>query len=407
MGGAESGKAPKGQNSGYKDRFWIPRFWDGIGVRGWFSLLARNRFDVSPRRVAMAVLISGFSFINSALWLLQAAVFGRKIEQTELPEDPIFVIGHWRAGTTLLHELLVLDSRHTYPDTYACFAPNHFLVSGWFFRPTVGLLMPSRRPMDNMAAGWDRPQEDEFALCNIGARSPYLTIAFPNRPPQDQDYLDFRGVPAAEVDRWKRSYHWFLKCLTLKNRKRIVVKFPGHTARVRTLLEMFPKAKFLHIVRNPYVLFPSTVNLWKRLYRDEGLQMPNYRGLDRHVFETLTRMYEAFDRDRPSIPPGQFCEVRYEQLVADPLGQMKRVYEQLQLGGFDGVRPAMEAYFAKEKDYKTNRYEMPPEVHAEITRRWSKYIEDYGYAGESPTRNLLVAADGPPAPASRPSVVRT
>ena len=50
-----------------------------------------------------------------------------------------------------------------------------------------------------MAAGWDRPQEDEFALCNMGVRSPYLTIAFPNHPPQDQDYLDFRGVPAARA----------------------------------------------------------------------------------------------------------------------------------------------------------------------------------------------------------------
>ena len=142
MGVADRNKAPSGQNSGYKDRFWIPRFWDGMGVRAWFPLLVRNRFNVSPRRVAMAFLVSGFSVINSALWLLQTAILGRKIQRTELPDDPIFVIGHWRTGTTLLHELLVLDPRHTYPDTYACFAPNHFLVSGWFFRPTVGLLMP-------------------------------------------------------------------------------------------------------------------------------------------------------------------------------------------------------------------------------------------------------------------------
>ena len=117
-------------------------------------------------------------------------------------------------------------------------------------------------------------------------------------------------------------------------------------------------------------------------------------------------MYEVFDRDRPLVPPGQFCQVRYEQLVADPIAQMKLVYEQLQLGGFERVRPAMEAYFAKEKDYQTNRYEMPPELHAEITRRWSKYIEDYGYAEEPPARPRA-APDGAPAPARRSSVVRT
>ena len=47
------------------------------------------------------------------------------------------MIGHWRSGTTLLHELLVLDPRHTFPDTYACFAPNHFLVSGWWMKPCL------------------------------------------------------------------------------------------------------------------------------------------------------------------------------------------------------------------------------------------------------------------------------
>ena len=68
----------------------------------------------------------------------------------------------------------------------------------------------------------------------------------------------------------------------------------------------------------PVRLFPSTVNLWKRLYRDEGLQVPRYEGLEEHVFKTLTRMYETFECDRKLIGPGQFCEIRYEELVADP-----------------------------------------------------------------------------------------
>ncbi len=236
--------------------------------------------------------------------------------------------------------------------------------------------------MDNMLAGWDHPQEDEFALCNMGVPSPYLTNAFPNHPPQYPEYLDMRGVSTADVVRWKRSLLWFLKCITLRNPKRIVLKSPPHTARIRTLLELFPKAKFVHIIRDPYVLFPSTVNLWRRLYRDQGLQVPKYEGLDEHVFKTLTRMYDAFERDRELIGAGQLCEIRYEELVANPIAEMRRVYEELDLGGFEAVQPAIEKYFAGQKDYKTNRYEMTPELHAEITRRWTAYIERYGYAKE-------------------------
>ncbi len=106
-----------------------PAFGTGCACRGWFSLLARNRFASLPVRIAMAVLIAALSLVNGLLWLIQTMPVGRKIDRTKIEHDPIFVIGHWRSGTTLLHELLVRDPRHTYPDTYACFAPNHFLVS--------------------------------------------------------------------------------------------------------------------------------------------------------------------------------------------------------------------------------------------------------------------------------------
>jgi hypothetical protein len=370
---------PQQPSGGYKDRFWIPRFWDGMSCSAWLSILARNHFAIAPSRWGMALIVFAISIANFFLWALQELFLGRRIRTTAISDEPIFVIGHWRSGTTLLHELLVRDSRHTYADTYACFAPNHFIISGWIFRPLLKYLLPSQRPMDNMAAGWDHPQEDGFALCNMGAGSPYLTIIFPNRPPQDQEYLDLEHVPAEGLQRWKAKLRWFLQCITLRNPKRIVLKSPPHTCRVKVLLEMFPKAKFVHIVRNPYVIFPSTVNLWKRLYRDEGLQVPTCEGLEEHVFRTFERMYEVFERDRNLLPPGQFCEIRYEELIKDPIEQMRRLYDELRLGDFEQVQPAVENYFAKQKDYKTNRYQTPPELEKEITRRWKKYIEQYGY----------------------------
>jgi hypothetical protein len=378
-------------SGGYKDRPWIPRFWDGMCVSAWFGLMARNRFAIAPRRYGMAIIIAILSFMNFLFWAVQAMIFGRRIRETEIKEEPIFVIGHWRSGTTLLHELLVLDGRHTYADTYACFASNHFIASAWFFRPWLKYLLPARRPMDNMPAGWDHPQEDEFALCNMGAGSPYLSIVFPNRPPVDQEYLDMENVSPEGLRNWKSKFRWFLQCITLRNPKRIVLKSPPHTARVKVLLEMFPKAKFLHIVRDPYVLFPSTVNLWKRLYRDEGLQMPNFEGLDEHVFQTFERMYDVFERDRSLIPPGQFSEVRYEELIKSPVEQMQRIYEELQLDGFEKVRPAVENYFADQKDYKTNRYQITPEIKEQITRRWHKYLEKYGYAIATPVEKQETA----------------
>ncbi|MGD0899293.1 MAG: sulfotransferase [Thermoguttaceae bacterium] len=373
---------PAEQLGGYTDHWWYPRFWYGMTLPGFLRLLVRNRFQVTPRRWGMALGIATAGPTNWLLWLLQEFLLGRRIAATRFPDDPIFVVGHWRSGTTLLHELLVLDPRFTYPNTYDCFAPNHFLVSAWFFRPLLKLILPKQRPMDNMAAGWDCPQEDEFALCNMGLPSPYLTIPFSNRPPQNQEYFSLDRVSPRGLERWKRGLLWFLKCLTVRSPRQIVVKSPPHMFRIRTLLEMFPNARFVHIYRNPYVIFPSTVNLWKRLYRNEGLQMPRFEHLREHVFETFERMYEVFERDRPLIPPGRFCEVRYEDLVADPIGEMKKVYEGLRLGDFEPVRPALAAYFAEKADYKTNRYQLAPEVRSEIAHRWAGFFQRYGYAAE-------------------------
>jgi hypothetical protein len=275
-----------------------------------------------------------------------------------------------------------LDPRHTYPDTHACFNPNHFLISGWLLKPCLGILLPARRPMDNMEAGWDHPQEDEFALCNMGVPSPYLTLAFPNRPPQDPEYLDLEGLSPQALARWKRGLLWFLKCLTVRDPKRIALKSPPHTCRIKVLLELFPDARFIHLVRDPYVVFPSTIHLWKRLTRDQGLQVPRHRRLEEHVFESFNRMYAVFERDRELIPPSRLCEVRYEDLIRDPIEQMRMVYQRLELGGFDQVLPALQQYAQRHAQYKTNRYELTEAARAEIGRRWKWYIKRYGYSSQ-------------------------
>src|SRR5581483_10629411 len=136
--------------------------------------------------------------------------------------------------------------------------PCHFLLTERVFTRVFRWMMPASRPMDNMKMGFDRPQEDEFALALLtGDASPYCTIAFPNHPPQGDEYLDLADVPESARRRWQRTLVQFLKGVTYKTGKRLVLKSPPHTARIAVLRELFPDALFLHIVRDPYVVFPS------------------------------------------------------------------------------------------------------------------------------------------------------
>jgi hypothetical protein len=234
--------------------------------------------------------------------------------------------------------------------------------------------------MDNMEAGWDKPQEDEFALCMLGQPSPYLTIGFPNHPPQDQDAFDLDHLPERDRAAWKQAFLRFLSQLTYNDPRRLVLKSPTHSCRIPTLLELFPDARFIHIVRDPKVVFPSTINLWKTLYKTHGLQTPRFERLEEHVFATFTHLYERLEAGKKLIRPERFHEVRYEDLIRAPVIEMERLYRRLELGEFEQVRPRLEHYRAAHAGYKTNRYRsLSADSEAEIARRWGMVIQQYGY----------------------------
>lgn len=370
------------ESGGYKDMMWVPRIWNGMRLPSFLGLLAKNHFRVAPYRIPMAAINIFAGCVCSTMTAWQKVFLGSKIRRTVMEHDPIFIIGHWRSGTTMLHEIMIRDPRFSYPDTFSCFAAEHFLASRFL---TKIVPLPDKRPMDNVAFGWNAPQEDEFALCAMGIPSPYFHLAFPRhvkwpgRYEELQKYLDLSNLTEAEERRWQDGVRRFLQALTYRDPRQLVLKSPPHTARVGVFREMFPRAKFIHISRNPYTLYASTVNLWKRFLESEAFQRSDGAYLEELVFESLERMYHAYFRDKQSLPPSQLIEIRYEDLVADKLGVMEKVYAQLELGEFENIRPGLEKYAEEKKDFKKNKFEISDELKARISRRWKMYIDYYGY----------------------------
>jgi hypothetical protein len=274
----------------------------------------------------------------------------------------------------------MLDDRFCCPNTYECFAPGHFLLTEDTLTRALAWMIPSKRPMDDVAAGWDRPQEDEFALMNLGAPSCYRRMAFPVTSPDRPEALDVARLPAAELDRWKQSLRRFLAMLAVRDPRRPVLKSPPHTARIGVLAEMFPEARFLHVVRDPYVVIPSTLRLWRSLHDVQALQTDDGESLERYVFAAFEEMHAAFERDRDALGPDRLFEVHYERLVAEPLATMEEVYERLGLGDFSRVRPALERQAETMRKYRTNTYRHDPRLVAEISARCRPFADRYGYA---------------------------
>lgn len=363
---------------------WAAPLWIGCNFSAWIRLLIRNRFAIHWSRWHFAVLYTVLSPIHSYLGFWQNLWFGKRVSKTTIAEPPIFIVGHWRTGTTLLHELLVLDERHTGPTSYECLVPHHFLLTEWV-APYIEFLVSHHRAMDNMALSFRHPQEDEFVWCMQGQPSPYLTIAFPNRPPQHPEYFDVDRLPPPAQRLWKQTFVRFVQQLYFLRGKRVVFKNPPHSCRIGVIADLFPQAKFIHIVRDPFAVYPSTIHLWQSLYRKHGLQRPNFVGLEEYVLSTYTHLYAKLEEGRALVDPARFYELRYEDLIRDPEEQMRRLYEHLDLGGFERYLPHLRQYFADRRGYEANTFQLSARDRAVVAERWADVIDRYGYRQNSST----------------------
>jgi hypothetical protein len=371
--------ASDSKSSQPSQREWSAHFWEGCDVQAWWRLLIQNRFAVHWSKLYVAASVTFVSVGHTILRLVQNATYGRIVRQSRIEHAPVFILGHWRAGTTLLHELLISDPRHAFPTTYECLSPHHFLLTESWLPPLVRWMMPSRRPMDNMSAGWDRPQEDEFAICMLGRPTPYARIAFPNCATGD-GLLDLSGLSPRALADWKRTFLRFVKELAIQHGgRRLILKSPPHTCRIPTMLELFPNARFIHIMRDPYALYASTVKLWRTLYTTQGLQRPNFAGLEEYVLQNFEQMYRSLERDRPLVREDRWFEIRYEDLVRDPWPILERLYAALDLGDFAIARPGIEQYLTAVRDYTTNKHHLTESDRLLVQRRWGDVIRRYGY----------------------------
>lgn len=361
--------------------WWALRFWSGMRFGSYWRMLRRHRFDVDAHRWGMALILAQMTPWNSALYRLQRWRYSDKMRAVGIDKPPVFIIGHWRSGTTHLHELMVRDEQFDYPTTYECFAPHHFLVSEWVLSRLLSKLLPGKRPMDNMATGMQRPQEDEFGLAAMGAPTTYYRMGFPRHPADHMDTLNMRDISDADRRRFMQAINYFYKALTLKQHKRLLLKSPPHTGRVEFLSRMYPGAKFVHITRHPYAIFPSMRRCWMALDEAQGFHRRKDYGpdFDEFIHRCYEEMYRDFDDQVATLDPGCYCEVRYDELAQQPVSVVQSIYEQLRLAGFDEMRPALEEYVATLRDYRPNRLQLEPRVKEEIDRRWRWYLDKYAY----------------------------
>ncbi|MEM0979029.1 MAG: sulfotransferase [Cyanobacteria bacterium P01_H01_bin.58] len=350
----------------------------GVNPRTLLSLIAQNGTGQYPLHLGLITATAFFRWPFSAYERWQ-------VERTEMAaasnRPPLFILGHWRSGTTFLYNILSRSPQFAYMAPLATGLPWDFLTLGNLLRPVLEKALPKGRFIDQVPVNPDSPQEDEIALASMQTVSFYHGLYFPKHFSKNFNAgIFFEGCTAAEIDTWCWTMQHLCKKLQIQYpEQQLLIKNPVYTARVKLLKQLFPNAKFVHIYRNPYVVFQSTLNFYKKLLKElalQGFDQVPYRQI---VLESYPKMMQALLEDTASLAGTDFIEIRFEEFETDPLKYLRQIYSQLSLAGWETAEPYFSAYLSSQKNYQKNRYAFPQEDIQQVAAHWHTFLERWDY----------------------------
>ena len=316
-----------------------------------------------PGRWRQALLLSIGGLLVEPLAWIQAALIRNRLKRLQLPDAPLIVIGHWRSGTTWMHQLLGCDPTLATARNAFTIAPQIALIAKPILALWLKRSMTKTRPIDNVKWDFNDPQEDEVGLARLSFDTNMAGVAFP------QDYLfHFERCVLHETCSFRSDLLKFCKLTWLHDgggKGQLLIKNSAHTARIRLLLELFPKARFVVMKRGPIDSIRSLVRVKQPLAELVGLQAaPSEATQVAETTQAYQELMAAYERDRELIPPGQRVEVDYDSFIQDPLHTLEEIYQQLNLDSWSEAFGPIRRRIEARSGYRAQPIKLEPEAEA-------------------------------------------
>ncbi|MEM9840278.1 MAG: sulfotransferase [Pseudomonadota bacterium] len=304
----------------------------------------------------------------------------RGLRPKEDLEPPIFILGHWRSGTTHLYNVMSLGD-FAYVPPVSVGLPAETLTLAQWLKPFLERQLPDSRYIDNIPVTPTSPQEDEIGLANLSPLSFYHGIYFPQRFDWFVDRgLFFDDAQAEDIAEWEDAFVLFMRKLDrVFGGKRLLIKNPVYTARPAQLLKLFPGAKIIHIHRDPFDVFPSMQNFYAKLFPVMALQPYDHVDVDGAILRIYDRMMAQFTEQTAGLSAPDSVEVPYRALNDDPLCTIESIYKALEIDGFEDSKPTFSAYLESIKGYQKNSFRKADETTERLASAWAPWLDRWGY----------------------------
>ncbi len=351
---------------------------NGANLATLTQVLGRSGLPQKPLEGAMI----GLSALARAPFSLAEKIWlEAKLPDVETMAPPVFILGHWRSGTTHLYNIMTKSDEWSYVPPVATGLPWDLFGLGRVFSPILERALPEHRYIDNIPVKPDSPQEDEIALANMSPHSFYHGIYFPS---DFSNYLNrglfFDGCSKKEISDWEERFQYLMRKLYLyHDNKPLLIKNPVYTGRLATLKRLFPTAKFIHIHRNPHEVFRSMQNFYAKLLKQFALQGYDHVDIDEAILSVYPRMMNQLEEDCANLSDDRYFEIGYQALDTDPVGTIKAIYDRLNLPGFSQAEGKFEAYLQTVDSFEKNKFTPTTKAAQQVEARWGYFLDKWGY----------------------------
>lgn len=345
-----------------------------------FKAVTRGQ-HIAKDKKANFWLTKGICRILSPFVALQERRYRKELAGRPLQNEPLFILGHWRSGTTFVHNIFAQDKHFGYTTTYQTVFPHYIMAMQGLFKPCMKAFMPNKRPTDNMELAPDLPQEEEFSLANMTPNNYYNFWFFPERMQEYCDrFLTFKDITEEELQEFKQTFEKLVK-ISLWNTggTQYLSKNPPHTGRVKALTELFPKAKFVYLMRNPYTVFESTRSFFLNTIKPLQFHTISDEEMEQNILRNYMELYKAYKEQSQALPVGTIYEVRFEDIEKDAFAITEDIYKKLGIPGWDEAKPNIEKYIESKKGYKKNKYQYEPRTIQLVNENWGDVLDEWGY----------------------------
>ncbi|MCR9254639.1 MAG: sulfotransferase [Alphaproteobacteria bacterium] len=353
------------------------------------TLAAVFRDGGGPDRLPDRAALWGAVLGRLPATLLEKIFIARALPRAAEMPPPVFILGHWRSGTTHLYNVMSLHGWGYVPPV-AVGLPHDMFGIARALRPLLERQLPETRFIDNIPVTPTSPQEDEIAIANMSPLSFYHGIYFPKAFDRLIDRgLFFDGCGVAEIDAWSERFVYFMRKLAYDQKKPLLIKNPVYTARPALLRKLFPGAKFIHIHRNPHDVFLSMRNFYNKLLGVLALQeVPVDLDVDATILRVYDRMMRRFVEQTAGWAAPDFVEIPYDRLDRDPLGAIGQIYESLGLDGFETLEPLARRYLGEIDGFQKNAFKGDKPTIAKVDAALGPWLARWNYAAPDVAENV-------------------